>query len=34
MIEGRRPNITWISDDLYAVQEIVSIVVDVRQNYR
>jgi hypothetical protein len=34
MINGKRPNITWISDNLYVVQEIVSIVVDMRQNER
>ena len=30
MIEGRRPNTTWTSDNLYLVQEIVSIDVEVR----
>ena len=30
MIEGRRPCITLVSDNLYIVQEIVSMDVDVR----
>ena len=34
MIEGRRPSITLISDNLYVVREIVSINVDVRYNVR
>ena len=34
MIEGRRPSITLICDNLYIVREIVSIDVNVRQNYR
>ena len=34
MIKGRRPSITLISDNLYIVREIVSIDVNVRQNYR
>jgi hypothetical protein len=34
MIEGRRPIITLIIDNLYVVWEIVSIDVNVRQNYR
>jgi hypothetical protein len=34
MIKGKRPNITWISDNLYVVKEIVSIDVDMKQNYR
>ena len=33
-IEGRRPGITLICDNLYIVREIVSIDVNVRQNYR
>jgi hypothetical protein len=32
MIEGRGSSITLISDNLYVVQEIVSIDVDVRYN--
>ena len=34
MIEGRRPSITLISDNLYIVREIVSIDVGVRYNDR
>ena len=34
MIEGRRPSITLISDNLYIVREIVSIEVGVKRNYR
>jgi hypothetical protein len=30
MIKGKRPNITLISDNLYIVQEIVSVDVDKR----
>ena len=30
MIEGKRPNIMLISDNLYVIQEIVRINVDVR----
>jgi len=34
IIEGMRPNITSMSDNLYIVREIVSIGVDVREIYR
>ena len=34
MIEGRRPSITLISDNLYIVREIVSIDVGGKRNYR
>ena len=34
MINGKRPNTTCISDNLYIVREIVSIDVGVRRNYR
>ena len=34
MIKGRRPSITLISDNLYIVQEIVSMDVGVKRNYR